>query len=108
VGADASPSEKESYQTLSGYPVTAANTPEPQFHFDRDVHFGFNNSLSYEIVVDWVIAEHKSQGLFQTKCGQDRFENFWVFAISGGTATEQVAVLFQAISPQPQATQKSR
>jgi LmbE family N-acetylglucosaminyl deacetylase len=102
VGADATPGETESYRTLSGYPITAANSAEPQFHFDRDVHFGFHDSLSYEIVVDWVIAEHKSQGLFQTKCGQDRFENFWVFALSGASGAERTAALFERISPRSQ------
>jgi N-acetylglucosamine malate deacetylase 2 len=102
VAADAAPTAAESYRALPGYPVTATNSSEPQFHFDRDVHFGFRDSLSYEIVVDWVIAEHKSQGLFQTKCGQDRFENFWVFALSGGAGANQAAALFDRISRQSQ------
>jgi N-acetylglucosamine malate deacetylase 2 len=108
VGAEAGPSETESYRTLSGYPITATTTSESQFHFDRDVHFGFNNSLSYEIVVDWVIAEHKSQGLFQTKCGQDRFENFWVFAVGGGSAAAQTPAFFKKILQQSQAAEMSR
>jgi len=102
VAADAAPTAAESYRALPGLQVTATNSTEPQFHFDRDVHFGFRNSLSYEIVVDWVIAEHKSQGLFQTKCGQDRFENFWVFALSGGDGASRAAALFDRISRQSQ------
>jgi N-acetylglucosamine malate deacetylase 2 len=100
VAADAGSSEVETYRTLSGYPLTATTTSEPEFHFDRDIHFGFNNSLSYAIVVDWVIAEHKSQGLFQTKAGQDRFENFWVFALSGKPAVARTADIFGRISGQ--------
>jgi len=107
VAADAAPTDAESYRTLSGYPLTATNSSEPQFHFDRDVHFGFHNSLSYEIVVDWVIAEHKSQGLFQTKCGQDRFENFWVFALSGSSGATRTAALFDRISPLSQAIDRA-
>jgi N-acetylglucosamine malate deacetylase 2 len=107
VGADAASGETESYRTLSGYPLTATNSSEPQFHFDRDVHFGFRNSLSYEIVVDWVIAEHKSQGLFQTKCGQDRFENFWVFALSGSSGAKRTEALFDRISPQSRAIDRA-
>ena len=103
VAADASASEVEPYQMLSGYPLTSTKTAEPEFHFDRDVHFGFNNSLSYAIVVDWVIAEHKSQGLFQTKAGQDRFENFWVFASGGDFAEARAAALFKTISLQTSA-----
>jgi N-acetylglucosamine malate deacetylase 2 len=105
VGADAAPGESESYRTLSGYPITATSSAEPQFHFDRDVHFGFRNSLSYEIVVDWVIAEHKSQGLLQTKCGQDRFENFWVFTVSGTPAAARTTAIFERISRQAQSAE---
>ncbi len=67
------------------------------------VHFGFHDSLSCEIVVDWVIAEQKSQGLFQTKCGQDRFENFWVFALGGNASLSRATSFFEMISDQSQA-----
>jgi N-acetylglucosamine malate deacetylase 2 len=100
-GALASPKDTGSYATLSGHPITAATSPKPQFHCDRDVHFGFHNALSYQIVVDWVIAEHKSQGLFQTTIGQDRFENFWVFTASGGPAVKMASALFAEISAKP-------
>lgn len=103
VGAEAAQKDTVSYTALSGYPITATVSPAPEFHFDRDVHFGFHDSLSYEIVVDWVIAEHKSQGLFQTKRGQDRFENFWVFTLSGSASLSRAASLFERISDQSQA-----
>jgi N-acetylglucosamine malate deacetylase 2 len=51
-GALASSKDTGSYTTLPGHPITAAISPAPQFHFDRDVHFGFQNALSYQIVVD--------------------------------------------------------
>ena len=103
LGAQAGPRNAATYATLSAYPITAMISSEPQFHFNRDVHFGFRDSLSYQIIVDWVIAEHKSQGLFQTKCGQDRFENFWVFAVSGDSAAARTAGIFERISRQSQA-----
>jgi len=34
-----------------------------RYAFDRTTKFGFRDALSYQIVVDWMIAEHKSQGL---------------------------------------------
>src|SRR5262249_33720708 len=37
----------------------------PAFVFDRAAAFGYHDALNYQIVVNWVIAEHKSQGLFQ-------------------------------------------
>lgn len=79
LGALAASSEKETYATLSQYSITATSTATAPLRFDRDAHFGYRNSLTYQIIVDWVIAEHKSQGLFQNRCRQDRFENFWVF-----------------------------
>jgi LmbE family N-acetylglucosaminyl deacetylase len=69
LGAEAGGSESV-YNPLPSYSLTATNSPGPQFQFDRDIHFGFRESLSYQIVVDWVIAEHESQGLFQTRCHQ--------------------------------------
>jgi len=97
VGAQADSKDTASYTALSAYPITAAMSSAPQFHFDRDIRFGFRNALSYEIVVNWVIAEHKSQGLFQTKCGQDRFENFWVFALSGDSSLSRTTAFFERI-----------
>jgi LmbE family N-acetylglucosaminyl deacetylase len=108
LGAQASSKESDYYATLASNPVTAATSSKPQFHFDRDARFGFRNSLSYEIVVVWAIAEHKSQGLFQTKCGQVRFENFWLFAVRGGSAIAQTAAHFEKISPQSQTAERSR
>jgi len=106
LGAEAGQKTEVPYQSLSAYPITATNSPEPQFHFDRDVHFGFKNSLSYEIVVDWVIAEHKSQGLFQTLSGQDRFENFWVFTVNSDSAVARASHLFGEIAQPIQAASK--
>jgi N-acetylglucosamine malate deacetylase 2 len=102
LGAEAGSETSVKYTTLTAHPIAATTSSTPQFHFDRNVHFGFRNSLSYQIVVDWVIAEHKSQGLFQTKCGQDRFENFWTFAISGDSALKRTNAVFEPISRQSQ------
>jgi N-acetylglucosamine malate deacetylase 2 len=79
LGAHASPTSEEDFAALPQFPTTEAVDAKTHLHFDRDSRFGYKNSLTYQIVVDWVIAEHKSQGLFQNRCRQDRFENFWVF-----------------------------
>lgn len=101
LGAQASPKDTDSYRALTGYAITSTASALPQFHFDRNTHFGFQNALSYQIVVDWVIAEHKSQGLFQTSYGQDRFENFWLFTGNSAADTRRVETLFQEINPTP-------
>jgi N-acetylglucosamine malate deacetylase 2 len=81
LGALAASTPQDSFATLPQFPITGTVDVQAPLHFDRDSHFGYNNSLTYQIVVDWVIAEHKSQGLFQNRCRQDRFENFWVFRV---------------------------
>lgn len=104
IAAEADAKEEVSYKPPVGYPIMATTSSDPQFHFDRQVHFGFRNSLTYEIVVDWVIAEHKSQGLFQTKCGQDRFENFWIFTLGSEASLSRATSFFEKILSQPRAT----
>jgi len=79
LAAEAGATNSGSYEPVDQFPITSTVTPDPKWHFDRDAHFGYRNSLTYQIVVNWVIAEHKSQGLFQNRCGKDRFENFWSF-----------------------------
>jgi N-acetylglucosamine malate deacetylase 2 len=102
LGAQAGSRDPEPYKPLSGYPLTAADSLNPQFQFDRNTRFGYQESLSYQIVVDWVIAEHKSQGLFQTRCQQDRFENFWLFTRNRNSATGEAESLFAAVAPRPE------
>lgn len=44
--------------------------------------------------------EHKSQGLFQTKCLQDRFENFWIFGTIVPSAVDKTAAFFREVRPE--------
>jgi N-acetylglucosamine malate deacetylase 2 len=104
LGAQAGESHSVAYTPLPGYSLTATTSPNPQFQFDRDTRFGYRDSLSYQIVVDWVIAGHKSQGLFQTRCQQDRFENFWLFSVDRSTAGRETAALFAVVTSQLEAT----
>jgi LmbE family N-acetylglucosaminyl deacetylase len=59
------------------------------YAFDRTAKFGFHNALNYQIVVDWMIAEHKSQGLLQTMCDKEPVEHIWIESES--TTEAQVA-----------------
>ena len=106
LGAQAGGGDPAPYTSLSGYPLTATDSLNPQFQFDRNTRFGYQGSLSYQIVVDWVIAEHKSQGLFQTRCQQDRFENFWLFTVNRSSAAGEAESLFAAITPRPERTKE--
>jgi N-acetylglucosamine malate deacetylase 2 len=106
LGGQAGGADPAPYKALPEYPTTATYSLNPQFQFDRDTHFGYQGSLSYQIVVDWVIAEHKSQGLFQTRCQQDRFESFWLFALNRNSAFSDAARLFAVITPRPESVRE--
>jgi N-acetylglucosamine malate deacetylase 2 len=61
----------------------------PALSFDRTARFGYHEAMNYQIVANWVIAEHKSQGLFQMDCGKHELEEFWVLA-GGDEAPRQI------------------
>jgi hypothetical protein len=68
---------------LDGYPVTRTTSAEPVWSFDRTTPLNGHPQLDYSIVVNWVISEHKSQGLFQMEFGRKTHEHFWLFEASG-------------------------
>jgi N-acetylglucosamine malate deacetylase 2 len=63
--------------------LASTTTREPVWSFDRRTRLLRNPSLDYTIVANWVIAEHKSQGIFQMEFGRRIVEHFWLFEISG-------------------------
>jgi LmbE family N-acetylglucosaminyl deacetylase len=64
---------------LRDNPLSATVSPDPVLVLDRAQRFGYRNALNYQIVVNWVVAEHKSQGLLQTDAGRHELEDFWLF-----------------------------
>jgi N-acetylglucosamine malate deacetylase 2 len=91
LGADpaSSADDAERFTGVAGQPLSRTVSGGPSFAFDRCAGFGFRNALNYQIVVNWVIAEHKSQGLFQADYGRHAVERFWLFAASGRGAEER-------------------
>ncbi|HKD04825.1 MAG TPA: PIG-L family deacetylase [Bryobacteraceae bacterium] len=85
------------YSGLAGRPETHPWPGAPVFRFDRLAHFGFHQSLTYQIVVNWMIAEHKSQGLFQMECNRFDEERFWLLARNPADALERTTALFDAL-----------
>ena len=57
----------------------------------QSIKFG---SLNYEIISNWVIAAHKSQGLFQMDASRHDLERFWCFNVGGPRSEESVRTLF--------------
>ncbi len=85
------------YSGLQGREETRPWPGAPIFGFDRLAQFGFHQSLTYQIVVNWMIAEHKSQGLFQMECNRFDEERFWLLARNPANALEATSALFDAV-----------
>lgn len=93
---------------LPGQPLTRTLQDLPLLTFDRFASFGYRNALNYNIVVNWVIAEHKSQGLFQTDSGKHDVEQFWLFAVSGRAAAARTRDLDDRLRDLRQVTRAQR
>ncbi len=82
--------------------------PRYVFAFDRNAPIGFHNALNYQIVVNWMIAEHKSQGLLQTMDNKDPKEYVWIDPESTPAADASAAALFQLVTLPSTLTVKSK
>lgn len=85
------------FEGLDGHPWASPATAAAEYSFDRHCSFGFRNALRYDIIVNWVISEHKSQGMFQNDVGRHRYEHFWRFAIGSEDGAARTASLFQQL-----------
>ena len=68
--------EKFTFKGLENFPITKT-LEKPVAFVDKTRKFGYNNRLDYKIVVNWVIAEHKSQGTMQLYMDRGDYENFY-------------------------------
>ena len=83
---------------LKGYPVTSVAAGSPSFSFDKTQKFGFRNALDYRIVVNWLIAEHKSQGTMQLLMNRGDIEEFWFFDANDRAKVAPPAALFERLA----------
>jgi N-acetylglucosamine malate deacetylase 2 len=86
---------------LDGFVQSRPASSEPDFVFDRRRTFGHGDALSHEIVVRWMIAEHKSQGMFQNHVGRHSLECFWRFANGPADAAERTRWLANQLLRSP-------
>ncbi len=107
----AEPARAHETELFAGLPGFAASRPahlQPDFTFDRRQSFGYQDALDYEIVVRWVIAEHKSQGKFQNDAGRHDVERFWRFAAGPRDAAARTAELARQLRRSPSAAAPAR
>lgn len=89
------------FEQLKNYTETKIEGKGPTFNFDKTVGFGYKNKLTYKIVVNWEIAEHKSQGTMQLFMNAGDLENYWFFALNGAEAKEKCKKFFEALKVIP-------
>jgi LmbE family N-acetylglucosaminyl deacetylase len=89
----------DTFSVLPGYPITSIRSGAPSFSFDRSQKFGFRDRLDYRIVINWLIAEHKSQGTMQmgVSTGAEK-ENFWYFDINDPAKMPATQALFDKLA----------
>jgi N-acetylglucosamine malate deacetylase 2 len=83
---------------LKGYPVTNVASGASSVAVDRSKKFGFNNALDYSIIVNWLIAEYKTQGTTQTSVNRGGLENYWYFDINNPTKLSTTRQLFDSLN----------
>ena len=69
--------------------------------FDRTQTFGHRERLDYRIVVNWAIAEHKSQGTMQLLMNRGDEETYLLFEGNDSDAEERARALFEELQENP-------
>lgn len=94
--SSANDSVKFIFKGFNGYPVTNVSDTIP-FQFDRTQRFGYNDALNYKIIVNWLIAEHKSQGTMQMLMNRSDYENYWYLDINPKSGYQKSKELFDKL-----------
>jgi len=72
--------------------------PRHVYITDRGVKFGFRKALDYQIIVNWVIAAHKSQGSLQMGMNRADWEQFVVLESGSADTASRSRELFHALA----------
>jgi len=83
------------FRELAGFPVTRTGADVREFR--RPQPLGYHDALNYQIIANWVIAAHKSQGLFQMDASRHDVERFWRFEVSGAGSEQAANKLFEQL-----------
>lgn len=90
-----------SFEQLKNYSETKVEGKSPSYFFDKTASFGYKNKLTYKIIVNWEIAEHKSQGTMQLAMNGGDLENYWYFAINLVDGKEKCKAFFESLKKIP-------
>ena len=89
------------FEQLKDYAESKVMGHTAMFSFDKTTPFGYKNQLTYKIIVNWEIAEHKSQGTMQLYMNGGDYENFWYFAVSPPDGMIKCKALFEELKKIP-------
>ena len=84
------------YKGFGDYPLTTVSDTIP-FVFDRTQKFSYKDMLDYKIIVNWLIAEHKSQGTMQLLMNRGDIENYWYLDINPESGKIKTKELFDKL-----------
>lgn len=85
------------FSGLAGYPDTRPRSPIPELAFDRRRPLEVDSLLTYQVIVNWVIAEHKSQGTLQLLVDEWDVEHFWLYEMNSDAAAARARGLFERL-----------
>jgi LmbE family N-acetylglucosaminyl deacetylase len=86
------------YTGLEGYPITEVRTDIPLLIFDRTETLDPSGRLNYQIVVNWLIAEHRTQGTMQLLMNMGDIERFWFFEANDPAQLERTEEFFNRLA----------
>ncbi len=85
------------FTELPGYPITRVRADVQPFVFDLTEPLDESGRLNYHIVVNWLIAEHKTQGTMQLLMNGANLERFWFFEVNDPAALQKTQKLFERL-----------
>jgi len=102
LGCQATRSAAEAQPSWKGFqsPQHPFSVLPQVFTTDRTVKFGFRNALDYQIIVNWVITAHKSQGAYQLDVNRADREQFVILQNGSTDESTRTEALFRALAEQ--------
>ena len=86
---------------LDGYPLTRVAPETPVFRFDRRARMEEDSVVVYKMIVNWALAEHKSQGDLSSYFNKGDYEYYWFFDANDPERLEDAAALFARLQDDP-------
>lgn len=86
---------------LDGYPITRVAPASPVFRFDRLQPMEEDGVVNYQFIVNWALAEHKSQGDLLDYFSRGDYEFYWFFAANDPERLDDARALFARLDENP-------